>query len=73
MAQACSDLRATLKTYRFERIQGSAYLCDSEDLGNLFDALNALKALPWFPPVVRDIRAFRVDQWSGFTDRIKRQ
>jgi virulence-associated protein VapD len=27
-------------------------------------AMNALKALPWFPKVIRDIRAFRVEQWS---------
>lgn len=73
VTQAYSDIRATLRTFRFDRIQGSVYICDSEDLGNLFDALNALKALPWFPPAVRDIRAFRVDQWSDFTDRIKRQ
>jgi virulence-associated protein VapD len=30
-------------------------------------AMNALKALPWFPKVVRDKRAFRVEQWSDFT------
>jgi virulence-associated protein VapD len=30
-------------------------------------------ALPWFPRCVRDIRAFRVEQWSGFTDFMKNQ
>jgi virulence-associated protein VapD len=30
-------------------------------------AMNALKAQPWFPASVRDIRAFRVEQWSDFT------
>lgn len=73
VARAYSDIRATLNGFGFERIQGSVYVCDSEDLGNLFDALDALKPLPWFPPAVRDIRAFRVEQWSDFTDRIKRQ
>ena len=73
VTQAYSDVRATLKAFGFDRIQGSAYVCDSEDLGNLFDAINALKALPWFPPAVRDIRDFRVEQWSDFTDRIKQQ
>ena len=33
--------------------------------------MNALKALPWFPACVRDIRAFRVEQWSDFTAFIK--
>lgn len=33
--------------------------------------MNALKALPWFPICVRDIRAFKVEHWSDFTDFIK--
>ena len=31
----------------------------------------ALKALTWFPLSVRDIRAFRVEQWSDFTGLLK--
>ena len=46
-------------------------MCDSEDMANLFQAIVALKALPWFPLSVRDIRAFRVEQWSDFTQVIK--
>ncbi len=72
VSQAYSDIRQTLERFGFERIQGSVYVCPSEDLGNLFDAMSALKALPWFPPTVRDIRAFRVEQWSDFTERFKR-
>jgi virulence-associated protein VapD len=48
------------------------YTSDKEDLANLFDAITALKALPWFPPSVRDIRGFRVEQWSNFTPSMKR-
>ena len=44
---------------------------DVEDIANLFDAMNALKALPWFPDCVRDIKAFRVEQWSDFTRTMK--
>ncbi|MFZ1110405.1 MAG: virulence factor [Rhodomicrobium sp.] len=72
VSQAYSDIRQTLERFGFERIQGSVYVCASEDLGNLFDAMAALKALPWFPPSVRDIRAFRIEQWSDFTERFKR-
>jgi virulence-associated protein VapD len=43
----------------------------NEDLANLAGATNALKSLPWFPASVRDIRAFRVEQWSDFTRFIK--
>jgi virulence-associated protein VapD len=40
---------------------------DNEDLANLMLAMNALKAVPWFPKAIRDIRAFRVEQRSDFT------
>jgi virulence-associated protein VapD len=40
-------------------------------MANLFQAISALKAMPWFPPCVRDIRAFRIEQWSDFTPVIK--
>jgi virulence-associated protein VapD len=37
----------------------------------LFRAIQALMQLAWFPPSVRDIRAFRVEQWSDFTATVK--
>ena len=40
-------------------------------MANLFAALLALKALPWFANVVRDIRGFRIENWSDFTPIIK--
>jgi virulence-associated protein VapD len=43
----------------------------NEDMSILFRAINALMQLPWFPPSVRDIRAFRVEQWSDFTATVK--
>ena len=46
-------------------------MCQNEDLANLTNAMTALKQLPWFPNSVRDIRAFRVEQWSDFTSFIK--
>ena len=59
--------KSLLKIMVLSRAQGSVYISQDEDLANLLQAMNALKALPWFPRVVRDIRAFRVEQWSEFT------
>ena len=70
---AYTDIGRTLSRFGFQRIQGSVYVVENEDLANLFSALGALKALPWFPRSVRDIRAFRVEQWSDFTDFIRNQ
>jgi virulence-associated protein VapD len=69
--QAYADIGHTLAAFGFERVQGSLYTTPSEDLANLFGAISALKALPWFPASVRDIRAFRVEQWSDFTALVK--
>ena len=44
---------------------------DSEDMAQLFLAIQALRARAWFPKSVRDIRAFRIEQWSDFTAVVK--
>lgn len=68
---AYTDIGTTLKRYGFERIQGSVYVSENNDMANLFAALLALKALPWVAQVVRDIRGFRIENWSDFTPIIK--
>ncbi len=71
LRQAYADIGARLGDFDFTRVQGSLYISESEDMANLFAAILALKALPWLAPSVRDIRAFRVEQWSDFTTLIK--
>ena len=71
LRQAYADIGNALQRYGFRRIQGSVYVCNREDLANLTSAMNALKALLWFPACLRDIRAFRVEQWSDFTAFMK--
>ena len=46
-------------------------MTDNDSLANLFSAIMALKALPWLPASVRDIRAFKIEHWSDFTPVIK--
>lgn len=71
VSQAYADIGNTLAGYDFTRVQGSLYLTNKDDLANLFAAIMALKALPWFPASVRDIRAFKVEHWSDFTRLMK--
>jgi virulence-associated protein VapD len=61
-----------LDGFGFERIQGSLYVTSNEDMANLFSALMALRSMSWFPATVRDIRAFRLEQWSDFTELMKK-
>jgi virulence-associated protein VapD len=70
-AQAYADIGKTIRQYGFKRIQGSVYVTESEDMANLFSALQALRELSWLPASVRDIRAFRIEQWSDFTSLMK--
>lgn len=71
VSQAYADIGAILNEHGFRRVQGSLYVTDNEDMAMLFQAITALKAQSWFPPSVRDIRAFRIEQWSDFTAVVK--
>jgi virulence-associated protein VapD len=71
VSKAYQDIASLLSQYGFAWAQGSVSISENEDLANLSFAMNALKALPWFSKVVRDIPAFRVEQWSDFTAFMK--
>ena len=68
---AYADIGSTLRRFDFERIQGSVYVTENDDMANLFAALLALRALPWLPLSVRDIRGFRIENWSDFTPIVR--
>ena len=55
----------------YSEIRLNVYVSDHENLAELFAAMNALKSLQWFSTCVRDIRAFRIEQWSDFTGFFK--
>lgn len=71
VSQAYTDISNKLAGFGFNRVQGSLYINNNEDMAILFQAIMALKALSWFPKSVRDIRAFRIEQWSDFTQVVK--
>jgi virulence-associated protein VapD len=71
ISQAYRDICVTLEKFQFRGIQGSVYVTDVDDMANLVSAMLALKALPWFPASVRDVRGFRIELWSDFTPLIK--
>ena len=71
VSQAYADIGVILNERGFRRVQGSLYVTENEDMANLFLAIQALRENIWFPKSVRDIRAFRIEQWSDFTDMVK--
>ena len=65
------EVRAVLKQYGFLWTQGSVYLSTDNNLATIYQAINALSGIEWFRKSVRDIRAFKVEDWSDFTNIIK--
>jgi virulence-associated protein VapD len=65
------EINKELRKYGFYNTQGSVYLTENSDMANLFKAISALKNIDWFRNSVRDIRTFRVEDWSDFTDYMK--
>lgn len=70
--QADADLALHFGVSDSAALQGSVYVTDGDNMATLFEAIMALKALPWFPASARVIRAFRIEQWSEFTPVIKK-
>jgi len=71
VSQAYAEIGSILNEHGFRRVQGSLFVTNNEDMANLFLAIQSLKAQLWFPKAVRDIRAFRIEQWSDFTAIVK--
>jgi len=69
--RAYDEIRRTLRREGFVWTQGSVYVSPEGGLVQLFDAINALKALPWFPIALRELRAFRLENDADFTMTIK--
>lgn len=66
-------VKTTLEQHGFVWVQGSLYHLNSDDMGKLFLAIQDLMQIPWFPPSIRDIRGYRVEQSSDFTQIVKNQ
>lgn len=69
--RAYFEIKDILKKNGFQWIQGSTYVTPSDDLGKLFRVIEALKKIEWFRKSVRDIRGYKVENWSDFTDIVK--
>jgi virulence-associated protein VapD len=68
---AYAEIGRIMTRYGYEWRQGSVYIGGDDDLATLIRVVDDLRKLPWFPASVRDIRAFRVEQWSDLTSVVK--
>lgn len=72
---AYKEIETELITYGFKWTQGSLYILEESDnyLGTVYKAISALKKISWFKESVRDIRVFKVEDWSDFTSIVKEE
>jgi len=70
---AYDEIRQELETLGFEWTQGNLYINsdNSDNLTSVYKAINKLSKIQWFRDSVRDIRAFKVEDWSNFTEIVK--
>lgn len=67
---AYSEIKKVLLQNKFYWIQGSTYATNG-DLSTLFSAIEKLKNIDWFCKSVRDIRVFKIEDYSDFTPKFK--
>lgn len=71
--RAYDEIRQELEVLGFEWTQGSVYInySNKDSLTTVYKAINKLSNIQWFKRSIRDIRAFKVEDWSDFTDIVK--
>lgn len=71
--RAYDEVRQELEALGFDWTQGSVYINNSskDSLTIVYKAINKLSNIGWFKKSVRDIRAFKVEDWSDFTEIVK--
>ena len=69
--KAYYEIKKILKTDGFEWVQGSTYMTRDNDMAKLVKSIMDLSKVDWFRKSVRDIRGFKVEDWSDFTALVK--
>lgn len=70
---AYDEIRKEMELLGFDWTQGSVYISreTQNGLAIVYKAISRLSRINWFKQSVRDIRAFKVEDWSDFTDIVK--
>ena len=70
---AYDEVKRELAQLGFEWTQGSVYINHdgTNTLATVYKAITRLSKINWFKDSVRDIRAFKVEDWSDFTAIVK--
>ncbi len=73
ISNAYNEIKKILYNNGFEWIQGCTYIIQDGAKSNLFSVMMKLKQIDWFRQSVRDIRDYKLKDWSNFTKLIKEE
>jgi len=65
------DIELILKNNSFERVLYNLYLTSENNLTRLYKVIDGLKQVIVFRKNVKDVRVFRISDWSDFTEIVK--
>lgn len=67
------DIPKVMKSLGFIFRHNNMYVSENSEnpITLVYKAIHELSKIDWFKNAVRDIRAFRVDDWSDFTSILK--
>lgn len=67
---AHAEITRLLDVLGFEKKQNGFYIDFDNgcDLATLYEAINKLNRIDWFKKSVREIHAFKIEDWSNFTE-----
>lgn len=67
---AHAEITCLLEVLGFAKKQNGFYIGfdDGCDLATLYEAINKLNHIDWFKKSVREIHAFKIEDWSDFTE-----
>lgn len=69
--KAYYEIKKLLKDNGFTWVQGSTYLTETDELTALVKVVIELSKIDWYKKSVRDLRGFKVESWSNFTDLVR--
>jgi len=68
---AYMEIKKILEKDKFFWFQGNVYMSESNELCSLLTAISHLKEIEWFRKSVHDVRGYKVEEWSNFTNFVK--
>lgn len=70
---AFDEISHELKGFAFEKTTGNIFIhrLEKDDLRDLYCAINSLSKISWLKESLRELHAFKIEDWSNFTSIIK--